>query len=201
MSKPLTTFSLLSYWALPKLDWHLPQPWYPLPPQISSCPKLNCYPRMFFVSTRPKPAFASGFWLTSTLQRSIAGQLEPSVNSLFSALDNTCLPAFRISALFSRTVTLSECCMYIGKKHSIAKRLQSYSFWSGHSFWNESWIVIPFLESVLLLVKCPTYHLLGGGLWGNAYKELFFSISLKTYCVFTSLMKIMQLRKDLCLMN
>lgn len=163
----------------PKLDWHLPQPWYPLPPQISSCPKLNCCPRMFFVSTRPKHAFALGFWLTSTLQRSIPGQLEPSVNSLFSALDDTCLPAFRISALYSRTVTLSGCCMYIGKEHSIAKRLQSYSFWSGHSFWNESWTVISFLESVLLLVKCPTYHLLGGGYEVMHIKNFFFLFLLK----------------------
>lgn len=122
MSKPLTTFSLLSYWALPKLDWHLPQPWYPLPPQISSCPKLNCCPRMFFVSTRPKPAFASGFWLTSILQRSIPGQLEPSVNSLFSALDDTCLPAFRISALYSRTVTLCLCVVYILGRNTLLQK-------------------------------------------------------------------------------
>lgn len=80
---------------------------------------------------------------------------------------------------------MSGCCMYIGKEHSIAKRLQSYSFWSGLG---EPWTVIPFLESVLLLVKCPTYHLLGGeGYEAMHIKNFFFSISLKTYCVFTSL--------------
>lgn len=73
---------------------------------------------------------------------------------------------------------MSVCCIYIGKEHSIAKRLQSYSFWSGLG---EPWTVIPFLESVLLLVKCPTYHLLGGGGRYEAVhiKSFFFLFLLK----------------------
>lgn len=110
MSNSLTTFDqslsvCFPTEPYPKLDWHLSQPWYPSPPHISSCPKLNCCPWMSFVSTWPKPAFASGFWLMSTLECSIPRQLEPSVNSFFSALDDTCLLSCRISALYSRTVT------------------------------------------------------------------------------------------------
>lgn len=71
------SFRLLAYWAL---DCHLSQPWCPLPPHISPCPKLNRCPRMFFVPAWPRPAFVSRFWLMPTCQCSIPRQLEPSVN-------------------------------------------------------------------------------------------------------------------------